>query len=72
MSSQSQQVPQQQRCVIHWRSPQEWGSSIFAWAREHGLEDSVTTLDELVSGEDTRNAGTWRMCMLPCVERRIS
>ena len=48
-----------QRCLVHWRSPQEWGASIYGWATAHGLEGGVTTLNELAHGEDTQGQGAW-------------
>ena len=48
-----------QRCLVHWRSPQEWGASIYAWATAHGLEGGVTTLNELAHGDETQAQGAW-------------
>jgi len=44
------------RCLIYWKTPAEWASTIAAWARDCALIDSVVTLEELSSGEDV--AGT--------------
>ncbi|XP_002733784.2 vacuolar protein-sorting-associated protein 25-like [Saccoglossus kowalevskii] len=41
------------RCLIMWRTPEEWGSLIYQWASSNSLLNSVCTLYELVSGDDT-------------------
>ncbi|XP_070569700.1 vacuolar protein-sorting-associated protein 25-like [Ptychodera flava] len=41
------------RCVIMWRTPEEWGSLIYQWASINGMVNTVCTLYELVSGDDT-------------------
>ena len=41
------------RCYIMWRSPQEWGSIIYQWAMANGFSNTVCTLYEIHSGEDT-------------------
>jgi ESCRT-II complex subunit VPS25 len=39
------------RCLVMWRSPQEWGKLIFQWACDQGLGSSVCTLYEVYLGE---------------------
>ncbi|XP_064389411.1 vacuolar protein-sorting-associated protein 25-like [Halichondria panicea] len=41
------------RCLVMWRTPQEWGQLIYQWAEDSGLSTSVCTLYEMHSGEDT-------------------
>ncbi|XP_077997606.1 vacuolar protein-sorting-associated protein 25-like [Glandiceps talaboti] len=41
------------RCLIMWRTPEEWGSLLYQWASTNGLLNTVCTLYELVSGDDT-------------------
>lgn len=42
------------KCLIHWRKVQEWAEIILQFLREHGMEDSVMTIEEIRSGDDTR------------------
>ena len=37
----------QRSALVLWRSIAEWADTIYAWARENGLEDSVVTVDEM-------------------------
>ncbi|KAK9819282.1 hypothetical protein WJX81_008499 [Elliptochloris bilobata] len=46
----------QRRCLVLWRPLAGWADAIYGWARGAGLEDSVTTVDELSSGDEV--AGT--------------
>lgn len=39
--------------LIMWRRPEEWGKLIYQWVSKNGLTNSVFTLYELVSGDDT-------------------
>eukprot|EP00112_Aurelia_sp_Birch-Aquarium-sp1_P025379 Seg841.3 transcript_id=Seg841.3/GoldUCD/mRNA.D3Y31 product="Vacuolar protein-sorting-associated protein 25" protein_id=Seg841.3/GoldUCD/D3Y31 len=48
-------VKTKNRCVIMWRTPEEWADMIYTWVQNNGLTDTVCTLYELVSGEE---AGT--------------
>ncbi|KFV63266.1 Vacuolar protein-sorting-associated protein 25, partial [Dryobates pubescens] len=41
--------------LIMWRRPEEWGKLIYQWVLRNGLTNSVFTLYELVSGDDTEN-----------------
>jgi ESCRT-II complex subunit VPS25 len=41
------------RCLVMWRSPREWGELVYKWAQASGHGNSVCTLYELHSGEDT-------------------
>ncbi len=68
------QDKQKSRCLVMWRTPQEWGQLILQWvsqeiflkatfhivlyqAKNNGLENSVCTLYEIHSGEDSENEG---------------
>ncbi|KAK9819764.1 hypothetical protein WJX72_002089 [[Myrmecia] bisecta] len=44
----------QRQVLILWKRLDEWAATIHSWARESGLEDMVTTVEELSSGDDTR------------------
>lgn len=52
------------RCLIYWKTPAEWASTIAAWARDCALIDSVVTLEELSSGEDVAGTGKQLPCMM--------
>ncbi|KAM6042294.1 vacuolar protein-sorting-associated protein 25 [Chlamydotis macqueenii] len=41
--------------LIMWRRPEEWGKLIYQWVLKNGLTNSVFTLYELASGDDTEN-----------------
>ncbi|CAB3376845.1 Hypothetical predicted protein [Cloeon dipterum] len=41
------------RWLIFWKSPEEWGKLLYNWAQARGMTNSVCTLFELVSGDDT-------------------
>ncbi|KAM6333770.1 vacuolar protein-sorting-associated protein 25 isoform 1-T2 [Alca torda] len=41
--------------LIMWRRPEEWGKLIYQWVSKNGLTNSVFTLYELTSGDDTEN-----------------
>lgn len=40
------------RCSVYWRSPEEWGSLIYQFAKENGLTNTVCTIYELQEGDD--------------------
>lgn len=44
---------QKRRCRILWRTTEQWAKLIYDWAHASGLLNSVCTLYELTSGEDT-------------------
>ncbi|XP_036054239.1 vacuolar protein-sorting-associated protein 25 [Onychomys torridus] len=41
--------------LIMWRRPEEWGKLIYQWVSRSGQNNSVFTLYELASGEDTED-----------------
>ncbi|NWQ61579.1 VPS25 protein, partial [Tyrannus savana] len=41
--------------LIMWRRPEEWGKLIYQWVLRNGLTNSVFTLYELASGDDTES-----------------
>ena len=41
--------------LIMWRRPEEWGKLIYQWVSRSGQNNSVFTLYELTSGEDTED-----------------
>ena len=44
---------EKQRCYVMWRTPDEWADQIYAWIEQNGMTDTVCTLYELHSGDDT-------------------
>ncbi|XP_031558180.1 vacuolar protein-sorting-associated protein 25-like [Actinia tenebrosa] len=44
-----------QRCHVMWRKPEEWAALIFKWIEDNSMTDTVCTLYELMSGDDTVN-----------------
>ncbi|KAJ2847839.1 hypothetical protein IWW36_003642 [Coemansia brasiliensis] len=40
-------------CLIYWRKPDVWASMIQQWVSDRGLCNTVLTLYELASGDDT-------------------
>jgi len=50
----------QRRCLVLWRPLAGWADAIYGWARGAGLEDSVTTVDELSSGDEVAGTGAPR------------
>ena len=38
-----------------WRTPAEWGDQLYTWIESNGMTDTVCTLYELHSGDDTVN-----------------
>ncbi|XP_064598356.1 vacuolar protein-sorting-associated protein 25-like [Liolophura sinensis] len=43
------------KCLIMWRTPEEWGSLIYKWASDNNMTGSVCTLFEITKGEDSSN-----------------
>ncbi|KAG8226091.1 hypothetical protein J437_LFUL006398 [Ladona fulva] len=41
------------RWYIYWHTPEEWGSMIYEWIQSNGMVNTVCTLYELVSGDNT-------------------
>lgn len=39
------------RCIIFWRTPNEWADIIWKWVFDHGYTDSVLTVFELQHGD---------------------
>eukprot|EP00270_Netrium_digitus_P003058 TRINITY_DN13466_c0_g1_i1.p1 TRINITY_DN13466_c0_g1~~TRINITY_DN13466_c0_g1_i1.p1 ORF type:complete len:180 (+),score=51.86 TRINITY_DN13466_c0_g1_i1:161-700(+) len=42
------------KCLILWRSMEDWAATILNFVREAGLTDSVMTVEEIRSGDETR------------------
>jgi len=41
------------KCLILWRRIQDWAELLLDFVRENGMEDSVMTLEEIISGDET-------------------
>ncbi len=43
------------RCHIYYKTPEEWGALIYAWARQNGMTGgAVCTFYELTEGEEVQ------------------
>lgn len=47
----------QRVCLILWHTADQWADRIYTWARSLGLEESVTTIDDLSSGDEVQGTG---------------
>ena len=47
----------QQHCLILWKKLEVWAQTMYEWARNSGLQDSVMTIDELSSGDEVQGTG---------------
>lgn len=47
------------RCLVLWLRVSELGQAVMDWAEQNGFRDSVFTVVELVTGEDTKDAPFW-------------
>ncbi|XP_028712689.2 vacuolar protein-sorting-associated protein 25 isoform X1 [Peromyscus leucopus] len=52
--------------LIMWRRPEEWGKLIYQWVSRSGQNNSVFTLYELTSGEDTEDEEFHGWMRPPC------
>lgn len=43
------------RCYLMWRTPDEWADLIYTWVDKNGMTNTVCTLYEIHSGDDTVN-----------------
>eukprot|EP00897_Mesotaenium_endlicherianum_P007107 jgi/Mesen1/6424/ME000329S05585 len=43
------------KCLILWRRVEDWADYILKIARENGLQNGVTTVEELRAGDETRD-----------------
>jgi ESCRT-II complex subunit VPS25 len=41
------------RAHIYWRSPEQWGSLIYAYVKDRGMINTVCTFYELTEGADS-------------------
>ncbi|KAK9785780.1 hypothetical protein WJX73_007654 [Symbiochloris irregularis] len=66
----------QRTCLVLWHTAEQWADIVYEWARSLGLEGSVTTVDELSTGDEvqgTELAGMPRAVLmeaLKVLERR--
>jgi ESCRT-II complex subunit VPS25 len=59
-------------CLILWKRIQEWSAMIYTFVLTFGLRDSVMTLTELSSGDDTRGTGKRHPLDRGCSSIRLS
>jgi ESCRT-II complex subunit VPS25 len=43
--------PRHTRCLIYYKTPEEWADLIYRWASDHGFLDSVCTTYEIQHGD---------------------
>ncbi len=43
----------QDKCYVYWKRPEEWAQLIYKWALDKALINSVCTLYEITSSDDT-------------------
>lgn len=56
----------QSQCLILWKKMPEWAAALHQWALSIGMQDAVTSVEEIVDGEDSRGTGMSRhMLALP-------
>ena len=48
-------VREKKQCYLMWRNPNEWADMIYSWVSANGMTDTVCTLFELHSGDDTND-----------------
>ena len=50
----------QRTSLILWHTAEQWADIVYSWARSVGLEESVTTIDELTAGDEVQGTGQCR------------
>lgn len=43
----------QSQCLILWKKMPEWAAALHQWALNSGMQDAVTSVEEIVEGEDS-------------------
>jgi len=47
--------------LLYWRKPDEWGSLIYDWVAENGLNSSIMTLYEITEGDLSHTTGRYNV-----------
>ena len=47
----------QSQCLILWRKLPEWAAALHEWALSSGMQDAVTSIEEIMDGEDSHGTG---------------
>ena len=47
----------QSQCLILWRKLPEWAAALHQWALSVGMQDAVTSVEEIIDGEDSHGTG---------------
>lgn len=47
----------ERQCLVLWKKMEDWADAIHQWAMAAGMQDMVTTVDELSSGDEVRGTG---------------
>ena len=50
------------QCLVYWRTLEEWANLIYKYVQDSGLTNTVCTLFELTSGDDTKKQGEKHFC----------
>jgi len=56
----------QSQCLILWKKLPEWAAALHEWALRLGMQDAVTSIEEIMDGEDSVGTGdvlkSYRTC----------
>ena len=47
----------QSQCLILWKKLPEWAAALHEWALSIGMQDAVTSIEEIMDGEDSVGTG---------------
>ena len=56
----------QSQCLILWKKLPEWAAALHEWALSIGMQDAVTSIEEIMDGEDSVGTGDVVKCYKPC------
>ncbi len=51
----------QSQCLILWRKLPEWAAALHEWALSIGMQDAVTSVEEIIDGEDSHGSGAFHV-----------
>mmetsp|Transcript_12951 Transcript_12951/g.26264 ORF Transcript_12951/g.26264 Transcript_12951/m.26264 type:complete len:168 (-) Transcript_12951:1136-1639(-) len=50
---------QKDRCLVYWRTPEEWGDVIYSWVDATGRNNTPLTVYEIRHGQGSAGQGEW-------------
>ena len=56
----------QSQCLILWKKLPEWAAALHEWALSIGMQDAVTSIEEIMDGEDSVGTGDVLKSYKPC------